>query len=74
MFFEVVGTFFYIIFELLILFVKLIIDSISIYFSISKLLNITSPLGIILVDYGVPISLLGFVMFLLKVMYKKAKG
>ena len=74
MFFEIVGTFFIIIYELFIGLLKLVPDFFNLYFSISKFTNINSPLGIILLDVGVPISLLGVTIFILRFIFKKVKA
>ena len=65
MFFEVISTFLIIIYDIFIGLIKLVPDFFNLYFSISKFVNITSPLGIILLDAGVPISLLGVTIFIL---------
>ena len=73
MFFEIVGTFFIIIYELFIGLLKVVPAFFNLYFSMSKLANITSPLGIILLDFGIPISLLGITIFVFRFIFKKVK-
>ena len=74
MFFEIVSTFFIIMYEIFIGLLKLVPDFFNLYFSISKFTNINSPLGIILLDVGVPISLLGITIFVLRFIFKKVKA
>jgi hypothetical protein len=60
--------------ELFIGLIKLVPAFFNLYFSISKFANITSPPGVLLLDVGVPISLLGVTIFILRFIFKKVKA
>lgn len=73
-FFEVISIVFTTVFHMLKGLVLLVPDFLRMFFSISKLVNITSPLGIILLNFGLPLSLLGVALFMLRFVYKKIKA